>query len=166
MEHITFARFPDRRQAVAGVQALRSGAQDPVRVVAHFGATDAAEFEQVVQHSGELAETDLRHALVVGCVTGSLTGAVVGPILAVVGIFPGTIPQGLGFGAFMGLLVGLLMMSVLGTGLMDRRLQRLTKNIHSGEVVITVRSKSRESCDLVNRALAANGAQVAEKSIA
>ncbi|MBL8727929.1 MAG: DUF1269 domain-containing protein [Planctomycetes bacterium] len=166
MDHILFARFPDRRHAIAGVRAVRERGAGATRMVAHFGATDAAEFEQVVQHSGEFAETDLRHAIVVGGVSGLLTGAVLGLVLALVGFFPGTPFVGLGFGALMGVLVGLLMMSIFGTGLMDRRLQRLTQNLHAGEVVITVRTVDRATCDQVQQALTEHGAQVAEKSLA
>lgn len=60
--------------------------------------------------------------------------------------------------------IRLVMMSVLGSGLVDRRLQRLTRALHQGEVVVTVRTHDRAACDVVREALTASGATVAEKS--
>jgi hypothetical protein len=163
MEHVTFGRFPDRQSAVAGLRALRERTGGSARVVVHVGARDAAEFEQVVQHSGEFAESDLRHALVVGFACGALSGAVLGGILGLVGLFPDLL-LGAGFGALMGVLVGLVMMSIFGTGLMDRRLLRLTRDLHTGEIVVTVRTHDRAACAAAHEALVGSGATVAEKS--
>lgn len=164
MEHITFVRFRDKRHAVAGLRAMRQYPGADPQIVAHLGATDAASLEHEVQQAGTFPETDLRHALVIGITAGLVAGSAFGALLASVGIFPGTVWQGAGFGALMGVLVGLLMMSILGTGLMDRRLQRVTRNLQPGEVVLTVRTTDRETCDQVNAALLGTGAQIAEKS--
>lgn len=164
MEHITFARFPDRQLAMAGVLALRDSVTSTFEVVAHFGSTSDSEFEQVVQHSGEVAESDLRHALVVGCATGTASGALFGLTLAVVEIFPGTAWQGMGFGSLMGFLIGVLVMSILGRSLMDGRLRKLTKGLQSGEVVITVRSNDRVASARIQQSLVEHGARIAQKS--
>lgn len=165
MDHITFARFPDRQRATEGLNSIRKS-DSRAEVLMHWGAKDAASFEQQVQHSGEFGETDVRHAMLLGSGIGLLAGAAFGALLAFVEIFPGTAMHGLVFGAVMGVLVGLLMMSIIGTGLMDRRLMRLTRDLHEGQVVLTVRTKDRAAHDLAHRTLAKYGAEIAEKSVA
>lgn len=165
MEHVTFARFADANSAREGIATVRERTHDAARILVHLGARDAAEFEQVAQHSGDFAETDLRHALVVGVGTGGITGVVLGAVLGALGVFPDLL-LGAAFGALMGVMVGLVMMSVFGSGLVDRRLQRLTRDLHAGEVVVTVRYRDRATAALVHEALTANGATVADKSVA
>lgn len=164
MQHITFARFADSNQAEVTVRALRERPAGDAEVLAHFGATSDTEFEQVVQHSGEFAQTDLRHALVVGSITGTLSGAALGIVLSLFDLLP-SIALGMGLGALMGFLVGLVMMPILGSGLMDRRLQRLVKGLRAGEVVLTVRTTNRAACTSVNELLTEHGAQIAEKGM-
>ena len=165
MDHITFARFPDRQQATEGVNCLRQSVSN-AQIFMHWGAKDTASFDQQVEHSGEFGETDLRHALLLGAGLGLLTGAALGAVLSLVQLFPGALVHGIGFGALMGLLVGLLIMSIVGTGLIDRRLQRLTRNLHAGEVVIKVRTPDRAAHQLAHKALLQSGAEVAEKAVA
>lgn len=165
MEHVTFARFGDARSARDGITAIRERTHGAAEILVHLGARNAAEFEQVVQHSGESAETDLRHALVVGVGSGGITGAVLGAVLGALGVFPDFL-LGAAFGVLMGVLVGLVMMSVFGSGLVDRRLQRLARGLQAGDVVVTVRCHDRATGELVREALNANGATVAEKSVA
>lgn len=165
MDHITFARFADRQRATEGLKSIRQSVSN-AEILVHWGIKDMASFEQAVQHSGESGETDVRHAMFLGAVVGLLTGAVLGAVLAVVQIFPGTLLQGVAFGALMGTLVGLLMMAIVGSGLMDRRLQRLTRDLHDGEIVVTVRTEDRSGHERVRQALQQCGAEVADKSVA
>ncbi|MFN7672537.1 MAG: hypothetical protein ACK595_04385 [Planctomycetota bacterium] len=164
MQHVIFARFPDRDRAATAIRSIAAGGDRSAEVVAHFGASNAQEFEQVVQHSGAAAETDVRHALVVGVLSGGLTGALLGPLLAAIDLFPGTTGQGALFGVVMGVLVGLLMMSVFGSGLMDTRLRRLTRDLRRGEVVVTIRTANRPDAERIREACVAHDAEVAEKS--
>lgn len=56
------------------------------------------------------------------------------------------------------------MMAIIGAGLMDRRLLRLTRILHPGEVVVTVRTEDQEAAATVARILEEAGAQVAAKT--
>ncbi len=161
MEHVLFAKFPDPARADTAIETVQ---KNGAHVVTHYGVADDQAFEQVVQHSGVAAETDLRHALVVGIVSGGVVGCACGALLSVFGIFPGTAGQGAVFGALMGVLVGFVMMSIFGSGLMDGRLRRLIRSMHRGEVVVTVRAPNRQTCDQVRDVLVRNGALVVEKS--
>lgn len=166
MQHITFARFPDHDSAMGAVQRIqqriRAGAGNDA-VLVHTGARNAADFEQQAQHSPTF-ESDQRHALVLGTVVGCASGAVCGLLLAGIGILPAGLGLGAAFGALMGVLVGIVMMSVFGAGLLDRRLQRLTRDLRAGEVVVTVRTADRQTTDQVVRLLEEAGAEVAAKS--
>jgi hypothetical protein len=164
MQHVLFARFADRRQALSAMESIRHEAGSGTEMQAHFDVEDDASFAESVQHSGLLAESDLRHARIVGATAGLAAGALGGLALHAVGIFPGTLGQGAVFGAFMGVLVGLVMMSVFGAGLMDRRLRQLAKGIQSQDVVLTVRTPDLPSCERARRSLEQCGAKVAEKS--
>jgi hypothetical protein len=66
----------------------------------------------------------------------------------------------------MGLLVGMLMMSIVGTGLIDRRLRRLARGLGAGEILLTVDAPNREAADTVIHLLERDGAHVAEKGTA
>ncbi len=164
MQHVLFARFADRHQALSAMDSVQHVAGEGSELLAHFGVEDDNAFEQSVQHSGLLAESDLRHARIVGATSGALAGALGGMGLRLLGIFPGTLVQGAVFGAFMGVLVGLVMMSIFGAGLMDRRLRKLAKGIGSKDVVVTVRTPDRPACERARRSLLECGAEVAEKS--
>ena len=165
MDHITFARFADQQQATEGVNSIRKSVSN-AQILMHWGAKDTASFDQEVQHSGESGETDVRHAMVLGAILGLSIGATFGAVLSLVNLFPGYLVNGIEFGGLMGVLVGLLMMSIMGSGLIDKRLKRLTRNLHVGEVVITVRTKDRATHELAHQALLQSGAEIAEKSVA
>lgn len=166
MDHITFARFPDRKHAADGIRGMRANGKAGLRISVHPSSCDAAAFDQLLQHSGDLTETGLRHSLVVGTAAGITFGAGFGSILAWAGIFPGSVGQGLMFGAFMGVLLGIVMMAIFGVGFMDQRLQRLARGLQSGEVVLTVHTLDRNAAANVRAALVSNGARVAQKALA
>lgn len=161
MEHVLFAKFPDQARVAAAIESVQRGG---AKVVTHRGVADRQAFEQIVQHSGVAAETDLRHALVVGITSGGVVGCAFGALLSAIAIFPGTLGQGAVFGALMGVLVGFVMMSIFGSGLMDGRLRRLIQTLHRGDVVVTVHAPDRPTCDQVREVLLQNGAVVVEKS--
>lgn len=165
MDHITFARFSDQQQATDCINSIRKSDSN-AKVLMHWGAQDTASFDHELQHSGESGETAVRHAMVLGGILGLLSGAALGAVLSLTNLFPGDLVNGIEFGALMGVLVGLLMMSIMGSGLMDRRLKRLTRNLHAGEVVITVRTNDRATHELAHQALLHSGAEIAEKSVA
>jgi hypothetical protein len=165
MKHVTFARFHDAASAARAIGRITACDAGPVRILIHGGARSPAEFEQQIQGSGDLAESDLRHALVVGGTLGLLCGAVLGAILALVGVFPSGLAHGAFLGALMGVLVGLLMMSLVGTGLLDWRLAKLTSGLNRGEVVVTLESDDPASTEAVANALREAGVEAAEKSL-
>lgn len=162
MQHITFARFPDSDSAVAPLERLRA-AVGSAEVLVHSGVRNAADFAQQVEHSPTF-ETDQRRALVLGALLGLATGAAFGVVLTLIEIFPGTPLLGAMFGALMGVGVGLVMMAIIGAGLMDRRLLRLTRSLRPGEIVVTVRTGDRDTTATVMRILEEAGAQVAAKT--
>jgi uncharacterized membrane protein len=165
MDHITFARFADQQHATEGMNSIRKSASS-AQILMHWGAQDSASFDHEVQHTGESGETAVRHAMVLGAILGLLSGAAFGAVMSLMDLFPGNLVNGIEFGALMGVLVGLLMMTIMGSGLMDRRLKRLTRNLHAGEVVLTVRTKDRATQKLAHQALLQAGAEIAEKSVA
>lgn len=166
MRHIVFARLPDADRTARALQRLREAAPADTEVLVHRDAVDPVKFEEQIQHSGNLGESDLRHALVLGALLGSSLGAIWGMLLALIGLFPGSVGWGAAYGALMGLLVGMLMMSIVGTGLIDRRLRRLARGLGAGEVLLTVDAPNREVADMVIHLLERDGAHVAEKGIA
>lgn len=164
MTHVLFARFADRNAAGKCLREVHATIGKDLTATVLWGAADAASFDQIVQHSADFTQTDRRHALVLGIAAGAAVGAVLGLVLAAVGMFPSTLPQGALFGAVMGLALGLLAMLIIGSGLMDRRLRRLTADLHRGEVVVTMHVPTRESADRATSVLTAHGASFAEKS--
>jgi F0F1-type ATP synthase assembly protein I len=166
MDYVLFARFTDRTAAGQCLRDVHATVGKGLTATVHWGASDSASFDQIVQHSADFTQTDRRHALVVGIATGTVVGAVLGVVLVSIGLFPSTLPQGALFGALMGLALGLLAMLILGAGLMDRRLRRLTAGLHRGEVVVTMHLPGREAADRATTVLVAHGAAFAEKSSA
>jgi hypothetical protein len=165
MRHVTFARFHDAARAVRAIDNITHEVAGPVRILVHGGARGPAEFEQQIQGSGDLAESDVRHALVVGGTLRLFCGAVLGAVLALLGVFPSTILHGVFVGALMGMLVGLLMMVLVGSGLLDRRLKKLARGLHAGEVVITVDAEDEASTAAVAKVLREASVETAEKSL-
>jgi hypothetical protein len=136
-------------------------------MLVHQGALGRAGLEEQIQHTGNLGESDLRHAVFLGATVGLTSGMACGVVLWLIGIFPGDASSAVAFGALMGPLVGLLMTSIVGTGLVDWRLRRLAgSGLHQGEVLMTVDVGNREIADRVIDILQRHRAVVAEKSVA
>ena len=166
MDHITFARFPDRQQAAAGIRGMRKSDAHGLRICVHPGGYDVAAFEDSLRYGADFGDSGLRHALVLGLAAGLIGGAGIGLLLAETGLFPGTYVQGAVFGAVMAGLASFLAVSLLGPNLVDRRLHKLVKGLAANEIVVTVHTDDRDAADRVRAALEASGARVAEKSVA
>jgi hypothetical protein len=163
MKQVRFARFPNHEQAELGMQRVREAGLGAIEFVVHEPGEGRSDFDQEVKQSSSVAETDLRRSLMIGLGLGLTVGAGFGIFLAAIGVIPGGLLSGAVVGAATGLLVGLLM-AVVGSGLMDRRLERVSRNLQPGEVIVTAECEDSPTAERVERLLRQSGGLVVQKS--
>jgi uncharacterized membrane protein len=102
--------------------------------------------------------------MVLGASLGAATGAVLGGLLAgpfgLLGVGP---LAGVLFGAGAGSVHGMFWSGLVGFGLTDTGLKRLTERIEQGDVLVTVRTADRATEERVEAILRDSGATVVEK---
>ncbi len=152
MDHVTYALFPDEDHARAALDAIETSGT-PRR---HCGAV----LQRGRLDPGQLGilETNAAEGMREGAAIGSLGGALLAGLLFG--------PAGLvaiGATAAMGALYGGLAGALGGSGAPDRRLEKLSKQLGGGKVLLVVEAPNLECRDQADEAAAAHGGEVHHK---
>ncbi len=149
MEHVSYALFEGIDQASAAIEAIESSGtpRKHCGVVLHKDHLGADNLG--------LLETDAPEASREGAAIGALLGAGVGA--AVMG------PAGLISGGALGALYGLVGGALAGSSGPDRRLEKLSKQLAEGRILLVVEAPDLECRDKADAAMRAHGAQVEHK---
>jgi uncharacterized membrane protein len=131
MMHVIYALFQGEDAAQAAVQDIEQAhlGQDVCHVVLHRDHLNPTDLRQ--------SETDSRNAVLTGLVAGALGGALLGGILGALRFFPIGIWSMAAFLAALGAVFGVLGPTLYGTALPDRQLQRLSRALKQGRVLLT-----------------------------
>lgn len=160
MLHVTFALLPDSARAEAAtraIMALQTRDERHVTLIAHRDALELRE-----PHDQD--ESDSARALGQGALVGSGVGALAGALLAgPFGLLGGVPLVGAVFGAGAGTLHGMLWSSLTGTELPDQTLRELAQGLQEGNVLLTVKTRAKETHDQVLGILREHDARIAEK---
>lgn len=136
-----------------------------LRVLMHEHAEGGRLYEQV-QHTGDTEETEARHGLLVGIITGLVLGLIVGGGVFAwfFGATAGMVAAGAVLGALAGMAVGAIMSGIVGTGLTDRRLERLARGLRAGDVIVTFELPDKSSRESIESIIQRHGGRFEEKS--
>ncbi len=149
MEHVTYGLFDDEDHARDAVDAIEASGTPRRRlgVTVHRGRLD----EGVLGAAGNDAKEGGREGAAIGGILGAIEGALV------MG------PMGLVSGGVLGALYGGVAGGIAGSGSPDRTLERLSKHLAEGKVLVVVDAPSLESRDKADAAMHANGGRVEHK---
>ena len=152
MEHVSYALFDDEAKARAALETIQA-AGDPRHhcdVVIHRGRLDEGQLG--ILESG--ASEGLREGAVLGGILGAVAGAVaLGPVGLVT----------VGGGAALGTLYGGVAGALAGSSGPDRRLERLSKELALGKILLVVEAPDVGCRDRSDAMLRANGGRVQHK---
>lgn len=152
MDHVTYALFDDERHARAALAAIEASGT-PKR---HCGA---------VLHANRLDEGELgllESAAPEGLREGAAIGGIGGALLGGIAFGPAGLVS-IGATAALGALYGGVAGALAGSGSPDRRLERLSRELAAGKVLLVVEAPSIECRDKADAAAMANGGQVQHK---
>jgi hypothetical protein len=171
MKQVVFAKFSSSEAADAAIAELAAAAPatvaeavgGAVQVFKHRPAESPGQLAEAVQHSDNIAATDARHGVVAGLVTGGLVGAALGAAAGWFDLVPVNALAAAVLGACLGGAMGVLASGMIGAGLPDRSLARLTRDLQPSDVVITVEAPDRQARRQVINILRNRGGRVAVK---
>ncbi len=152
MEHVTYALFDDDEHARAALTAIEA-AGTPRRhcaAVVHRGRLDEGQLSILESAASE----GLREGAALGGIGGALLGGVLFGPAGLVSIGATAV-----LGAFYGGVGG----AIAGSAAPDRRLERLSKRLADGKVLLVVEAPSIACRDRADAAARANGAEVQHK---
>lgn len=152
MEHVTYALFDDDDHARAALTAIEAGGT-PRRhcaAVIHRGHLDEGELGILESAASE----GLREGAALGGIGAALLGGVLfGPANLV----------SIGAIAMLGAVYGGVGGAIAGSSGPDRRLERLSKKLAEGKVLLVVEAPNLECRDKADTAARANGGRVQHK---
>ena len=152
MEHITYALFDDEAHARAALGAIEASGTDRrhCSAVLHRGRLDDGQLGILESAAPE----GLREGAAIGGIGGALLGGVLFGPAGLVSI---------GATALVASLYGAIAGAIAGSGLPDRRLEQLSKQLAGGKVLLVVEAPSLQCRDEADAAARANGGQVQHK---
>ena len=149
MEHISYALFDDVDHARAAIDAVEASGTPRQ----HIGVT--LHKDRLDEGLLGIGETDAGEATREGAVLAGIAGAAIGAVA--VG------PIGLVSGGVLGAVYGGLGGALAGSGSPDRSLERLSKQLAAGKVLVIVEAPSLASRDKADAAMRASGGRVEHK---
>jgi len=149
MAHVSYALFDDEDHARAAIDAIEASGT-PRK---HIGVT--IHRDRLDDGLLGVEETDAAEALREGAAGAGIMGAIVGAV--VMG------PIGLLSGGALGALYGGVGGALAGSSGPDRTLERLSKQLADGKILVIVEAPSLESRDKADAAVRASGGRVEHK---
>jgi hypothetical protein len=149
MEHVSYALFEDVDHARAAIDAIEASGT-PRR---HCGVT--LHKDRLDQGILGVAESDAAEASREGAAIAGILGAAIGA--AAVG------PVGLISGGALGALYGGIGGAIAGSSAPDRKLERLSKHLATGKVLVVVEAPNLDCQDKADAAMRAHGGEVEHK---
>jgi len=152
MTHVIYALFQAEDAAQAAVQDIEQAhlGQEVCHLVLHRDRLNLGDLRQ--------SESDTRHGAVVGFVAGALGGALFGGVLGALHLFPLGIWPMAAFLGTLGAVFGVLGPTLYGTGVPDRQLQRLSRALKQGRVLLTAEVEGMMAEAQVEQILGKRGA--------
>jgi len=131
MTHVIYALFNAEDAARAAVQDIEQAhlGNDVCHLVLHRDRLNHADLRQ--------SETDSRRGALLGLVFGALGGAVLGGVLGALRFFPIGIVSMAAFLAVLGAIFGTLGPLLYGTGMTDLHLNKLSRALKRGGILLT-----------------------------
>jgi hypothetical protein len=151
MDHVSYALFDDGERALAAVEAIKvlGDSRHRCGVVIHKDRLDEGQLGILESAASE----GLREGAVLGGILGAVAGAVAfGPAAL---IFVGAGALGTLYGGIAGALGG--------SDFPDRRLEKLSRELAAGKILLVVEAPDLESHRHADAVLSANGGHVEDK---
>lgn len=152
MEHLSYALFDDETHALAALDELRGDRS-------RFGRCTVLLHKKTIDEGGVGSLwTGAYRGMAWGVAMGGGFGAIMG------GVTFGGLTSVVG-GGVVGALYGLVSGVLVGAGAPSRTLEKLSKEVARGKVLLTVRAPDKVCSAAADAALRANGAHVDKRTV-